>query len=179
LPSNNLLIQQNALPDINTDSIISLDFDYEGKLLASGGKDGLIVIWSLADGNVIQSIPNPSPITALAFSSNHSGTTTQAVLAYGTSEGKLYLWDLTDHRLVAPAFLGINGTVTSLQFSPTQPALVSGSDTGQVLWWDLSPDSFLEKACQVAGRNLTHAEWAQYFPGEPYRITCLAYPEGE
>ncbi len=179
LPSNSLLIQQNALPDLNTDSIISLAFDYDGKLLASGGKDGRIVIWTLADGNVVYSIPNPSPVTALTFSPDRPGTNTSAVIAYGTSEGKLYIWDLANRRAIAPAFPGINGTVTSLQFSPTQQAIVSGSDTGQVLWWDLSPESWIEKACQVARRNLTQAEWAQYFPGDPYRKTCPAYPEGQ
>ena len=34
-------------------------------------------------------------------------------------------------------------------------------------------------ACDIAGRNLTRAEWAQYLPGEPYHATCKQWPAGE
>jgi hypothetical protein len=27
-------------------------------------------------------------------------------------------------------------------------------------------------ACRAAGRNLTEAEWQEYFPGEEYRNVC-------
>lgn len=173
LPPNSSLAQQQAIPEGNTDSILSLAFDFQSQRLASGGKDGRIILWALADSSILYSLPNPSPVTAATFSPDGS------LLAYGTSEGKLYLWDLTDRRLMAPAFTGINGPVTSLAFNPNTPTLVTGSQTGQVLWWDLSPETWIEKACQLAGRNLTQSEWAQYFPGEAYRKTCPAYPDGQ
>ena len=34
-------------------------------------------------------------------------------------------------------------------------------------------------ACRTAGRNLTRAEWQQYFPAEPYRATCPNLPVPE
>lgn len=179
LPPNSLLIQQKALPDLHNDSILSLAFDQSGNLLASGGKDGRILLWSLPDGDVLYSLPNPSPITALTFGPGQGGSGTPQVLAYGTNDGKLYFWDIPSHRLIAPAFSGITGAVTSLQFSPDQHVMVSGSDTGQVLSWDFNPASWIDKACQLAGRNLSRVEWAQYFPGEDYRKTCEAFPEGQ
>ena len=43
--------------------------------------------------------------------------------------------------------------------------------------WDIDPASWREKACTVAGRNLTKLEWQQYMPpDEQYRATCPAYP---
>jgi len=43
--------------------------------------------------------------------------------------------------------------------------------------WDIDPASWREKACTVAGRNLTKREWQQYMPvDEPYRAVCPAYP---
>jgi WD40 repeat protein len=175
LPPDSLLIQQTALPDLHSDSVLSLAFDFQGKWLASGGKDGRVLLWHLDNSEppLGYSLPNPSPITAVAFSQDG------AMLIFGTAEGKLYLWDMAEGRLMAPPLTGILGAVTSLEYSPDQKAVVSGSDSGQVLWWTLSPAAWIEKACAIAGRNLTQAEWNHYFPGEPYRVTCPAYPEGE
>jgi len=43
---------------------------------------------------------------------------------------------------------------------------------GQFLRWDVSPDGWKARPCTLAGRNLTHAEWNRYLPGESYRATC-------
>jgi hypothetical protein len=48
-----------------------------------------------------------------------------------------------------------------------------------VLEWTLDPEALAAAACQLAGRNLTRAEWATYMTGEPYEQTCAAYPAGE
>jgi len=40
-------------------------------------------------------------------------------------------------------------------------------------------DGLVDVACSIVGRNLTQAEWQQYFPGEEYRITCPQWPAGE
>jgi hypothetical protein len=33
-------------------------------------------------------------------------------------------------------------------------------------------------ASRVAGRNFNRSEWADLFPGDPYRRTCPQYPAG-
>jgi hypothetical protein len=39
--------------------------------------------------------------------------------------------------------------------------------------WDLRLERWREAACELAGRNLTRAEWERYLPtNEPYRETC-------
>jgi len=37
------------------------------------------------------------------------------------------------------------------------------------------------RACRIANRNLTRAEWTQYINPDPstYRATCKELPEGE
>jgi hypothetical protein len=35
-----------------------------------------------------------------------------------------------------------------------------------------------ERACDVAGRNLTVAEWEKFFPRTPYESTCPRWPAG-
>jgi hypothetical protein len=48
-----------------------------------------------------------------------------------------------------------------------------------VLEWTLDPEALAAAACQLAGRNLTRAEWATYMTGQPFEQTCAAYPAGE
>jgi WD40 repeat protein len=50
----------------------------------------------------------------------------------------------------------------------------AAADTGQgIVVWDLDPDHWVDAACQLAGRNLTHAEWDQHIGDlARYRRTC-------
>ena len=41
-----------------------------------------------------------------------------------------------------------------------------------------APRHWEEYACRVAGRNFKTAEWDEFFPGEPYRVTCPDLPPG-
>jgi WD40 repeat protein len=52
------------------------------------------------------------------------------------------------------------------------------SVTDRVRRWDVDPTSWKNRACDLAGRNLTRAEWARFLGDEPYRQTCPAYPAG-
>jgi WD40 repeat protein len=63
--------------------------------------------------------------------------------------------------------------VTSVVFGPDGKTLASGSGSGSLgsgdIWlWDLDLDSWKERACRIANRNLTRAEWAQYVNSEPF-----------
>jgi hypothetical protein len=44
--------------------------------------------------------------------------------------------------------------------------------------WTLDAGELAAAACQLAGRNMTNAEWATYLPDESYRRTCPDYPAG-
>jgi hypothetical protein len=42
----------------------------------------------------------------------------------------------------------------------------------EVFTGDTRPESWVERACAVAGRNLTTDEWSFAFGDRPYRRTC-------
>ena len=42
-----------------------------------------------------------------------------------------------------------------------------------VRMFDLRRTSMLGAACARAGQNLSRTSWSQFFPGEPYRATCV------
>jgi WD40 repeat protein len=59
-------------------------------------------------------------------------------------------------------------------FSPDGNTVATPSFDGTTVVWDLQPSHWLTAACAVVGRNLTRAEWSQYFGSTPYRTTCPA-----
>jgi hypothetical protein len=38
--------------------------------------------------------------------------------------------------------------------------------------WTLDTTALIERACAVAGRDLTRTEWSQYLPERPQQPTC-------
>jgi len=71
---------------------------------------------------------------------------------------------------------GHKGRINSVAFSPDGEWLVSGGMDKDLRVWTLSIDRLVERACRLAGRNLTLSEWEQYFVGELYRKTCYQWP---
>jgi hypothetical protein len=87
------------------------------------------------------------------------------------------LWDAARRARPAPEPLPVpEGEVQSVAFSPDGKTLAAGyaagvRGEGGVVLWDMDLDSWRRLAGQIANRNLTRAEWRQYFPDTPYRPT--------
>ncbi len=64
--------------------------------------------------------------------------------------------------------------------SPDGMRLAAGNRTGGATIWDLDPELWRRRACEIAGRNLTHSEWDRYLSQlGPYRQTCPEWPPGD
>jgi hypothetical protein len=57
-------------------------------------------------------------------------------------------------------------------FTPDGRGLFIVSETGEAWVWDVDPASWERRACQIAGRSMTQAEWNLYLPDRPYDATC-------
>jgi hypothetical protein len=42
----------------------------------------------------------------------------------------------------------------------------------------MDAEAWRARACAIAGRNLTQAEWDRYLPDMPYEVTCEQWPAG-
>ena len=75
---------------------------------------------------------------------------------------------------VADATRGFRDHGMALNHDGTAAAALA---TGGVVTWDLDPAHWETKACAIAGRNLTPAEWAKYIgPLDRYHAICTEFP---
>jgi WD40 repeat protein/DNA-binding SARP family transcriptional activator len=159
----------------------SVAFSPDGNTLASGSYDDTIRLWDVRAPRApvpfgLPLIGHTSWVFSVAFSPD--GMT----LASSSEDATIRLWDVRDPRAPAPLGLPLTGHtdwVSSVAFSRDGATLASGSYDDTIILWDVRLESWQARACGQAGRNLTQAEWQQYFGGDPYRKTCEQWPEGE
>ncbi len=61
---------------------------------------------------------------------------------------------------------------SSAAFGADESVVVIASDYDGLYSWDTSTAHLVDFACRLAGRDLTEAEWLQYFGARPWQPTC-------
>lgn len=111
--------------------------------------------------------------TTLAFSS------CQSMDGEECAPSRIHLWNLSNPRLPvslgAPFDGGYAGDYVQVVFSPDGKMLAAGR-YGAIVLWEVGVEEWQARACRVAGRNLTSAEWDAYFHNTDYRLTCPNLP---
>jgi WD40 repeat protein len=117
-------------------------------------------------------------VTSLAFSPG------EALLASASADHTVRLWDASSQKLNS-LLIGHDDQVLAVAFSPDGKSLASGSADHTIALWQVasrlvgeSSQDWLARACELAGRNLTRAEWGQYLPDQAYHKTCDQWPDG-
>ena len=196
----NVVTRDNTLQD--------LDFTPDGRLLASAGLDGKILIWNVAQRAVQRTIEHHNAILTIRFSPD--GKT----IATGDISGHVNFWDAATGRPAGHPLAGQNGIVSSVAYLAGGSELVTTSGDGKLrLWdvasgrlvgsplpgsdtggwgdsfpdgrhaisvfydgtgviWNLDPVAWKDKACRIAHRDLTRAEWHDLLPQRAYRAVC-------
>ena len=55
---------------------------------------------------------------------------------------------------------------------PDGTRLLARYGTGRAYLWHIGPQSLTRQACQIAGRQLTRAEWREFLPSRDYDPAC-------
>jgi WD40 repeat protein len=94
------------------------------------------------------------------------------ILATAGADGTVALWDVETRKPIGtPVTVEPDKNVTAA-FSPTGSHVFAVSTGNQGVRLDASPESWKRRACLVAGRELTPAEWKEALPDRPYQAAC-------
>jgi WD40 repeat protein len=96
------------------------------------------------------------------------------LLVSGGADGGVSLWDAATLDLLGTVHPPEHGkpVPSGAQFIGDTHDVAIASYDGSIYRWDTDPGRALDFACQMAGRDLTEEEWAQYLPAQPYQSVC-------
>lgn len=167
----------------NINSPLSVTLNSDGTLLAVGSEDNSIsILGTSKNGNTdaFSKIINAHVRPVTHISLNSSGT----VLVSGSDDRDIKLWDTTNPKEPTLMFTlkGTNDLLvgSGLLITKDSNTIISATKN-EIIFFDINSDSWLKKACEIAGRNLTKAEWTKYLPGQSYPTnsedaTCPQFP---
>jgi WD40 repeat protein/serine/threonine protein kinase len=156
-------IDQQRLAGITTKGhgqiIVDTEFNADGTLLATLGRDLSIRFWSFTDGHpfaVVQRIEGRAKGIAFSTDGNH--------LAIGDDAGAVHIWDVATDA--APLVLaGHQQQVWAVAFSADGKWLASGDRAGEVRLWDLAHGTLKWTATTQDG-----AVWSLTFATDGQRL---------
>ena len=153
-------------------SVLQAVFSPDGGTLVTIDDSGVL---TFRDSKTLQPVNQLSGVTdAIEGFSYGPFFTDDGLHMVTTADGSGRVWDLADGVQVGAVFPSDSGT--SSNASPNAKWLATIHE-GRAVVWDLDLDSWYEKACRAAGRNLTQAEWDQFGPADvAYAQTCPQWP---
>ncbi|HEX3475779.1 MAG TPA: TIR domain-containing protein [Kofleriaceae bacterium] len=123
-PFPGVVLERELQPEGSAE-IFTVAWAPDGRMLATGGKDGVVRIWR-SDGQRVAALPgHDRTVLSVAFSP------TGGLLASGSADRSVRIWDL-DTLTCTRKFTGQSLRVTSVAWSGDGEWLVSGSDDGTV-----------------------------------------------
>jgi WD40 repeat protein/DNA-binding SARP family transcriptional activator len=156
------------------ESLLRVAFGPDGKTLAVGTTAGETLLLDATTGR-----PRGEPLTGHGgevYDVDFSGD--GRTLATTSFDGTVILYNVASHQPIGePLDAGYGGAVFG-RLTPDGHTLASSYLQGQIVLWDIDPNTWQQRACETAGRNLTHDEWHQYLGARPYHKTCAQWPAG-
>jgi WD40 repeat protein len=87
-------------------------------------------------------------------------------------DGAIALWDAKTGKQIGTPVVIERLDIGGATYSPDGRWMGVADATGQVWLFPATAQGWTTYACQLANRNMTRAEWAQYIPGRTYEQLC-------
>jgi WD40 repeat protein len=141
-----------------------------------GDEHGTLIVRSSGIDEAPSSYTVPvftSSVSSLAFSPDLT------MLAFGSEDGVINLWFLEITRPIIQTLAKLDKPIKSLTFSSESKELISLTNDGSMIHWNVDPEIWRDNLCGIATRNLTSDEWSKWLiaAGKEYRKTCPDIPD--
>lgn len=144
----------------------SIAFSADGRVLGAGTGDGQVVLWDSRDGKQLGSPIQMAIGTVYTIGFSPDGR----LLVAGSSDQTTTLLDLRSRKPLGNAFPNEQAAITVPTFEPNGDLFINYLSSGEE--WPMDLRTWERFACQVAGRDLTRAEWKDVLPDRPYHHVC-------
>ncbi len=125
--------------------ISDLVFSPDSKVLASGSRDGTIILWRMDE------LQSASPLLRDETSMHYSlvaalspdnetlalGGCNKEISPYNCKKGQILFWDLLSQQFTEISLMGHESEVTGLAYSADGQILASGAGDGTIILWDM------------------------------------------
>jgi len=109
-------------------------FSSDGKLLAAGGRDGVVKIWEMPTGTLIKNLrAHTDSVSQVVFNPNKKYLATLSI------DETLRIWDINNWNEV----YSFQGVANGLAYSPDGTMIVAGTKSGDLLVWDAESRNLL------------------------------------
>ena len=155
--------------DYGRNHVRALAYSPGGQNLVAGLLDGSLRVLAGSGRRSIATLRGPGArVTDLEYSPDGK------YLVAGSHDGNVYLWHSADWSNPPIEFSENNGFVLAVCFNRNSGYFYSGSvDYPRLVGRPSGSERMAADFCSLVGRNLTQAEWDQYFGGDvPYEETC-------
>jgi len=143
-------------------------FSPDGRLLATGGGSGEIKLWDAESGKQDGRTLTGTAGWVLSLDFDQAG---RLLVSSGT-DGSTRIWDVERRAPFGSPLPGLDNIWANSRLTPSGDRLAVVYSTGTGFVWQMTPSSWEQHACDVAGRTLTKREWELYLPGRRYTTVC-------
>ncbi|MGN6167315.1 MAG: nSTAND1 domain-containing NTPase [Solirubrobacteraceae bacterium] len=152
---------------IGSEYTSSLAFSPHGTL-ATGTVTGIVQMWDPISG---RRLADPFPVTASPVASIAFDPSGQR-LATASQDGTVKLFSASTLEQEGKTLTSEDGSAPSAIFGPHGNNLLVINNLGDGLILPTSPAAWAQRACAIAGRNLSRQEWNLFVPGQGYTRNC-------
>jgi WD40 repeat protein/class 3 adenylate cyclase/tRNA A-37 threonylcarbamoyl transferase component Bud32 len=162
--------QLSQLKTVRVPPAKTLQFSPDGHLLILGDEQGQVWLYDTRTWK-----PRGRPLNAHAGAMDAVNLSPDAhTLATTSDDGTTQLWDFPSGRSIGAALPGAAQRDAASAFVDAGNRLVTLFNNGSGYSWDIRPQSWARRACQVARRTLTRTEWNDVLPERKYAPACAA-----
>ena len=149
-------------------SVRSAQFTPDGRYVVGASYHGWARMWSTKTWQPVGPVLAGHTDAALSASVSPDGRT----VATGSADGTIRLFDVITQKPVGAPLPAVPNQPVAPLFTPDGDYLLAITSAGQANRWDARPSAWAQRACAVAGRTLTRAEWNDALPGRTYAPAC-------